>query len=270
MPSPSNSPIIAHSIYGNGPEKVIALHSWMGDSTSFDEAKKYWNTDAFTYAFVDLRGYGNSRKIAGDYSAAEASSDVFALADALGWRSFHVIGHSMSGMIAQRIALDDKAPGLGRVRSVVAVCPVTADCYPADEATRDFLKAAIHNQELSEQLVGGLTGQRLLSSWAKQTVSAHIATSTPEAMHGYYRMWVLDSFGDEAAAAGLNTPMLIISGKNDLPGFQQEHYLKTIASWYSDVELLEITDSGHFPMHETPGYFATVVENFLTRQNRAA
>jgi 3-oxoadipate enol-lactonase len=38
----------------------------------------------FSYAFIDLRGYGWSRALAGDHTAEEAASDIIAVADHLG------------------------------------------------------------------------------------------------------------------------------------------------------------------------------------------
>jgi pimeloyl-ACP methyl ester carboxylesterase len=81
----------------------------------------------------------------------EVAGDAFRLADRLGWARFHVVGHSMTGMAVQRMAVDDWTSGAKRLKSVVAITPVTADGYPADNATRKFLWDLIHRRELSEQ-----------------------------------------------------------------------------------------------------------------------
>jgi len=71
---------LAYDTFGSGPEKVIVLHSWMGDAKSFDAMKSYLDTDAFTYAFADLRGYGRSREIPGKYTVDEVGADTIDLA----------------------------------------------------------------------------------------------------------------------------------------------------------------------------------------------
>ena len=48
------------------------------------------------------------------------ASDVLTLADNLGWKRFHIVGHSMSGMLAQRVVLD----GQERIISAVLNTPV--------------------------------------------------------------------------------------------------------------------------------------------------
>lgn len=177
---------LAYDTYGSGPEKVIVLHSWMGDAKSFDAMKSYLDTDSFTYVFADLRGYGRSREIPGKYTVEEAGADTINLADQLGWNRFHVIGHSMSGMVVQRIIIDDWNRPARRIKSAVAITPVTADGYPADEQTRQFLWDLIHHEDLTEQGVSGLTGQRLLPRWAKLMARYNLRTSNADAMRAYY------------------------------------------------------------------------------------
>ncbi len=261
-------PLLKHDVFGHGSEQVIVLHSWMGDAKSFDLVKPYLNTDRYTYVFADLRGYGRSSDIFGEYSLDEASGDVLRLADSLGWQNFHLVGHSMSGMIVQRLMIDDAMGGTRRIQSVVAVTPVTADGYPADKETRKFLWDLIHNEALTEQGMAGLTGQRLLPKWSRLQTQQHIASSKPEAMRNYFHMWMDTDISAEAAASHVATPIRVIGGRQDLPGFQEEKYQSTFAVWYPHVDMQFITDAGHFPMYETPVYLATLLEGFLDQHNR--
>lgn len=82
-------------------------------------------------------------------------------------------------------------------------------------------------------------------------------------MRGYYHMWMDGDFSGEAAAAQVATPMRVIGGRQDLPGFQEKTYRATFSHWYPNVEFKFITDAGHFPMFETPVYLATLIEEFL-------
>lgn len=254
---------LAHDIYGAGPEKVLVLHSWMGDARSFDAMKPYLDTESFTYVFADLRGYGRSKDIPGEYTVEEVSSDAVLLADQLGWPRFHVIGHSMSGMVVQRMITDDWKRDKRRIKSAVAITPVTADGYPADDQTRQFLWNLIHREDLTEQGISGMTGQRLLPRWAKLMAQYNLDTSNAEAMRAYYSMWLETDFSGEVADAQPATPIRVIGGRQDLPGFSETKYRETFATWYPNVDFQFITDAGHFPMHETPVYLSTLVESFL-------
>lgn len=235
----------------------------MGTAASYDPLIPYLNLDLYTYAFADLRGYGTSRHFLGTYTVDEVAADAFYLADSLGWTDFHVVGHSMSGMVVQRMAVDDWISSRKRLKSLVAITPVSADGYPADEGTKKFLWDLIHQRELTEQGFFMLTGQRLLPAWGRVKTNRHLQTSTEEAVKGYYRMWLETDFSEEVRSAKVGTPLLLIGGRQDLPGFQEEHLRKTLGAWFPNVELTFITDAGHFPMDETSVYLASLIERFL-------
>lgn len=249
--------------HGTGPEKVLVLHSWMGDSKSFDAIKPYLDTKTFTYIFANLRGYGGSKSITGEYTVEEVSADVLHLADQLGWKRFHVIGHSMSGMVVQRLIIDDARQSACRIKSAVGITPVTADGFPADEQTRKFLWELIHQEDMTGQGVAAMTGQRLSAQWSRVVAQYNLATSDANAMRGYYKMWIDTDFSEEAASVKPKTPIRIIGGRQDLPGFSEQKYRETFGAWYPNADLQFITDAGHFPMYETPVYLATLIESHL-------
>lgn len=257
------APVLGHGVYGQGREKVLVLHDWMGDSANYLPLIPYLDLGSRTYAFADVRGYGKSSQLDGDYTADEVSADAFALADSLEWTRFHVVGHSMTGMAVQRMALADTAAGSNRIRSVIAITPVAANGYPADEATRRFLWELIHDRALSEQGFSLLTGQRLGQGWARAKTDRHLLTSSPAALKSYYRMWLETDFSREVRAARITTPVLVIGGRHDLPGFREDHLRRTFGAWFPNAEFAFIAEAGHYPMQETPVLLASLVEQFL-------
>lgn len=54
--------------YGQGPVRAIVLHDWFCDHTNWDAITPYLTPDQFSYVFADLRGYGDSRHLSGDYT----------------------------------------------------------------------------------------------------------------------------------------------------------------------------------------------------------
>lgn len=265
-----SSPVLGHGVYGQGREKVLVLHDWMGDSANYLPLIPYLDFEHFTYAFADVRGYGKSLQLEGDYTADEIAADAFALADSLDWTRFHVVGHSMTGMAVQRMALEDAISSTRRLKSIVAITPVAANGYPADEATKRFLWELIHERGLSEKGFSLLTGQRLTPAWGRAKTERHLQTSSAAALRGYYRMWLETDFSRSVRDARIATPMLVIGGRQDLPGFQEEHLRKTFGAWYPHVEIVIITDAGHYPMQETPVYLASLVEHFLNAHRQVA
>jgi len=109
-------------IVGSGEHRVLALHGWFGSARGWGALPDYLNGDAYTWAFMDLRGYGSRKDVAGEFTMREAAADALALADELGWEQFSLVGHSMTGQAIQHALL--AAPD--RVRRLVAITPVPA------------------------------------------------------------------------------------------------------------------------------------------------
>jgi pimeloyl-ACP methyl ester carboxylesterase len=74
--------------------------------------------DRFTLVAFDNRGFGKSAMRDGRLTIESMAADALALMDRLGFDRFHVVGHSMGGVIAQALALD--APT--RVLSLAFLC----------------------------------------------------------------------------------------------------------------------------------------------------
>jgi pimeloyl-ACP methyl ester carboxylesterase len=87
--------MVWYKIIGAGPAKVVVIHGWFWDHLVFTPIFDCLDADRTTFAFLDIRGYGNSRNVSGNYSIGEVAADAIALADQLGWQEFHVVGHSM-------------------------------------------------------------------------------------------------------------------------------------------------------------------------------
>ncbi len=79
-------------------------------------------------------------------------------------------------------------------------------------------------------------------------------------------MWLKEDFSEEFAKAKIETPVLVIGGNQDLPGFRKEYYDKTISQWIPSAEFSYIENAGHYPMQETPVLFSTLIENHMSKQ----
>lgn len=249
---------IAHKQIGTGKEKVLVMHNWMGDSTSYDSILPYLNTDDYTYVFVDLRGYGNSKEMKGKYTVEESSADAMKLINSLNWDKFHLIGHSMSGMVVQKIAVDNPS----RVKSIIAITPVPACGSPGPKEMMDFFEsAALNNDEAAMECVNTLTSYRYTKSFAKKMVKDNRQSSTGEARLGYMKMFFFTDFSE--SVKGLRTPILVLIGEHDFEG--SETFMRnTFLKWYPNVQLEYCKASGHYPMIETPIALTTTIEKFLS------
>jgi len=116
MPRVTVGDIALHyEVEGDGTTMVL-IHGLGGDGRS-------WEADAPVFARhhrvlrPDMRGCGASDKPPGPYSPALFARDLDALCARLGVGAVHVVGISMGGVIAQRLALDSAS----RVRSLVLI-----------------------------------------------------------------------------------------------------------------------------------------------------
>lgn len=75
-------------------------------------------SDRFTLVAFDNRGFGRSIAAGGPLTIEAMAGDSLAIMDALGFDRFHVVGHSMGGVIAQAVAL--RAPE--RIASLAFLC----------------------------------------------------------------------------------------------------------------------------------------------------
>lgn len=83
---------------------VLALHGWMDNANSFDRLASLL-TDIRLVA-LDLPGHGRSDHRASPmpYYVWEYGLDVLDVADALGWETFGLLGHSLGGGVATLVS----------------------------------------------------------------------------------------------------------------------------------------------------------------------
>lgn len=247
---------IGHTLHGQGSQGVLVFHGWFGDHKVYEPMFPHLDTDSFTYAFVDQRGYGKSINQTGDYTIEEISNDGLELANELGWGQFHVIGHSMGGKVVQRIAMDAG----DRVKSAIACNPVPASGVPMSDEEWPLFGGAPDNDENRFQIVDFTTGGRLPRKWVQSIVTASRETTTLEAFRGYLEAWVKGNFVEQAM--GLATPMKVIVGEHDA-ALTAEVMKMTFMEWYPNASLEVLAGAGHYPMQEVPVYLAATMDAFL-------
>jgi pimeloyl-ACP methyl ester carboxylesterase len=108
----ANGMDLYYEVHGEG-EPLLCVMGLGADTLAWALQVPAWSSEFKTIVF-DNRDVGRSQYASGPYAVSDMAADALALADALELDSFHLLGLSMGGMIAQEMALT--APG--RIRTL--------------------------------------------------------------------------------------------------------------------------------------------------------
>jgi pimeloyl-ACP methyl ester carboxylesterase len=256
-PQPATGRRLGHCRVGNGPAVCVVLHEWLGDHVNWEPVLPYLDPGRYTAVFMDLRGYGWSRGMSGSYTLDEAVSDVLHTADELAITRFHLVGHSMSGLVAQKIALEAG----NRLQSVTLFSPVPPTGFRADEAAMKALNAVIDEDEAAGRAITARTSSRYGAGWLRRKLAIAREASTVEAKRGYLTMFTSSAISGETH--GLAAPMHVVTGALDIPFYRGEPLRNSFALAYPRVTFEIIDDAGHYSMLETPVRVASIIEKRL-------
>jgi pimeloyl-ACP methyl ester carboxylesterase len=249
---------LGYKIVGSGEQPVVIMHEWLGDHTNYDSVLPYLNQKDFSWIFIDLRGYGMSKHIPGDFTCDEAADDVQNLMDHLGLTVLDIVGHSMSAMVAQRIAADTPK----RIKTLVLVTPVPASGVNLTSSEKEGLKNVINDDTSAIMAIDARTGNRYNATWLKAKLAMARKASTFEARAGYLEMFLHSDFHKDVI--GLELPVRVIVGNYDIPVFQEKHIKPLFSHWYPNLTIEKCQESGHYPMLECPVLFASTLERFVS------
>jgi len=247
---------VGYVLHGRGPVRAVVLHGWFYDWRVFEPMLPALDPTLFSLAFMDCRGYGASQALAGAFDIETIAADAEELASHLGWKRFAVVGHSMGGKAALRLATN--APG--RVTRILALTPVWAGPAGFDTQTLGLFRAAVGDVNLRATILHNTTGGRLPAAWSRWLAARSAEASTVEAFGAYLESWALGDFADQVR--GLPHETLAVVGAEDT-GITAD---AVMATWLTmpNARLHVLAECGHYPMLERPMALATVFESFLS------
>ncbi len=114
--SEANGQRLYYEIHGEG-EPLLCVMGLGADNLAWALQIPEWSAKYQTIVF-DNRDVGQSSYADAPYAVTDMAADTLALADDLGFDSFHLVGYSMGGAISQELAL--AAPERVRTLSLCA------------------------------------------------------------------------------------------------------------------------------------------------------
>ena len=244
---------------GSGDRHVLAVHGWFGSARGWGSLPDFLDRSTYTYAFMDLRGYGGRQEVSGEFTMEEAAADAITLAGELGWDRFSVIGHSMGAKVAHQMLL--QAPD--RVDKLVGLNPVPANAVPMDEQGWELFSGAAANAGNRAAIVDFTTGSKLTATFINHVVRHSLENSNQAAFAAYLHAWAKTDFSGKVQP-DTSTPVKVIVGVND-PALSADVMEKTWLVCFPEAEMTILPDAGHYPMFESPVSLATSIEEFLGR-----
>jgi pimeloyl-ACP methyl ester carboxylesterase len=255
---------------GEGPP-LLLLHGLNGSTFSFRLLMPYLARHFRTIA-VDLKGFGYSdRPSSGDYSLGAQARLVAGFLDALGIDRAFVLGHSLGGAVAMRLALASPE----RVERLILVS--AAD----DSELRRGLRSARLVRPLLPVVAAFTVQNQRFRRMSLRSACYDPAFITPEIMEGYMAptrirghlhalgSLMVDRRRDAPLdAASITQPTLIMWGSADrwIASSHGERLRALIPS--SSFVLIE--KAGHLVLEEQPQECSRVIIDFLKAEGGAS
>ncbi len=244
--------------YGSGPA-LIFLHGFVG-SAGYWLPQEAAFKDAYDVISVDLPGFAQSADVPAPDTLAGYGDKVIAQLDALEIDSFHLVGFSMGGMIAQQMALDHG----GRISKLVLYGTASVGNLPSR-----FESWTESSKRLQDQGVAATTDK---------TVATWFVDGTDNPMYAHTRA-VCEGASLEGCVTVMNAmmewsvtdrlesismPTLVICCDRDRSATPADGMI--IWNGIPDARLCVLPGCAHGAHLEKPDMFNRVLLDFLTEQ----
>lgn len=242
------SAVAVHAVVsGRESGPVVVLSNSLGSTHRMWDAQIDALEERFRVVRYDTRGHGGSPVPAGPYTIDDLADDVVALLDRLGVQRAHLVGLSLGGMTAMRVA----ARNPDRIDRMAVLC-TGARLTPADAWTERAATVRAHGSASVAAAVvqRWFTPEYLQSHPDVRAASEAMVAATPA--EGYAGCCeVIAAMDLRADLASITAPTLAIAGADD-PATPPDK-LNEIATGVKDGRLLVVPHSAHLANAEQPG-----------------
>jgi 3-oxoadipate enol-lactonase len=261
----SAGPVKVHHVVEAAPgvredAPVVVLSNSLGSTLAMWDAVAPSLAEHFRVVRYDTRGHGESPVPPGPYSVDDLVDDLLALLDRLGVGRAHLVGLSLGGMTALRLA----ARNPERVDRLVVLC-TSALLGPAQAwLDRAATVRAAGTGAVAESVVGRWYTEGYAATHPDQVAAARAMVASVPA-EGYAACCeAIASMDLTADLSGITAPTLAVAGADD-PATPPEH-LERIAAGVKDGSLLVVPQAAHLACQEQPEAVTRALLDHLSRR----
>lgn len=248
---------LAYWVTGEGDPPLVLVHGFLGNSTTWSPVLDELAAHRAVVTY-DHRGHGASTNTgdAATYTFDHLLTDFVAFVNALGLTRFHLLGHSMGGIVAMRYALEHPE----RVVSLIAMDTGAAPSGAEDPNT-GFMRFGVEIARtqgmpaLVDAISGAIPDTEEFAELRRQLHDDMLAMD-PLAFAAFgTELLEYPSFVDQLSAIGARTTVLV--GEDDT-GLRAA--ADTIAAAVPGAQLAVIPGAAHNPHRENPAAWLAAVE----------
>lgn len=258
-----------------GGDPLLLVHGFTGAKEDFADWMEPLADAGWHVVAPDNRGHGFSDHPGDEsaYSLDAFADDLEALVSHLGWTSFALLGHSMGGMVAQRLAvrMADRLTAL----VLMDTTHRGLSAMPSDQVAAAQHVVRTHGMEALVRLLEAGAGPPRPQAH-ERVVAARpgFAEFGRMKMHNaspamYAAMSAeLTSFEDGLdALRALSAPTLVIVGAQDEPFLKAS---QRMAEAIQTAQLVVVPEAAHSPQFENPDAWWSAVSGFLASTRATA
>ena len=246
--------------HGTQGEPLVLVHGYTGDVSD-------WQHQIAGFAathrvlVMDHRGHGRSGapRDRDSYTVERMADDVEALAAHVGMGRYHLVGHSLGGMIAQEIALRSG----GRLLSLTLEDTLHDFAIGRSQPVRQLFAAGLRlAEEQGMAAVARLPAPPRPPHHPRERFAQEQARLARMAVDGFVGGWqaLCRWPGTQQRAHTIRTPTLVICGELDAPSIPGSRWL---AEAIPGARLEIVPEAGHSPQLERPELFNAALERHM-------
>jgi esterase len=246
---------------GDGDPPLVLLHGLFGSARNFGTVQRALAPHRRTIA-LDLRNHGESAHAA-DMRYATMAADVLETLDRLGALPATLLGHSMGGKAAMRVALMEPGAVNRLVVADIAPVPYPPHLRAIAETMAALALAPGMTRAQADAALAGAVPDAAMRAFLLQNLRSGAAPAWRIGIAEIVGAFVDIEAWDAPAGARYDGATLFIAGAAS--NYIKPEHRPVIRSLFPRARFVTLKNAGHWLHADNPGGFVAVVEAFLTR-----